>query len=48
MSLDRSVKRLIQVRNNVVAVFDPNAQANHLWSDACIELGFRRHLPMRG
>src|ERR1700733_2029612 len=42
------VERLLQICNDVVAVLDPNAEANHLRQNTSVALLFERHLPVRG
>src|ERR1700733_646494 len=42
------VESLLQICNDVVAVFDPDAEANHFRHNAGLALFFRRHLPVSG
>src|ERR1700677_3545779 len=42
------VESLLQIFNDVVAVLDPYAEANHFRHNAGLALLFRRHLPVRG
>src|ERR1700733_15113410 len=42
------VESLLQIRNDVVAVLDPYAEANHFRHNAGLALLFRRHLPVSG
>ena len=39
-------KRLVKVGNDIIAVFNANAEANHFWPYACLALFFGGHLPM--
>src|SRR5208283_1432852 len=43
-----SVQGLIEVGQDVVDMFDADAQANHLRQNAGLALFLGRHLPMRG
>ena len=42
----RRSERLIEVGDDVVDVFDADAEPNHLWSHPGLALFFNRHLPM--